>query len=64
MQLRNLLASVSDHSPIFLETEVTDFIRPNRFFRFENKWLMEPDLKSCVEGCWSEAHDMGLLDKL
>lgn len=46
--LKNLLATVSDHSPICLETtpRVSHFYQ--RKFKFENMWLTKPELNDVV----------------
>lgn len=36
-----------------LETEVKENNSSRRFFKFENKWLLEPSLSSVVESSWS-----------
>lgn len=62
-RLRNLFSFVSDHSPIFLDmhSKSHKFIRRN--FRFENKWLAEPELDFVTEN-WSKASTDPLLDHL
>ncbi|XP_075479011.1 uncharacterized protein LOC142519881 [Primulina tabacum] len=41
-QLLNLIASISDHSPILLKTAPPEIVHRTRRFWFENKWLREP----------------------
>lgn len=48
-KLHNLVASMSDHSPILLTTEHEIHELPKRFFRFEYRWFKEPDLDSVVK---------------
>ncbi|XP_073019426.1 uncharacterized protein [Primulina eburnea] len=48
-RLHNLNAPVSDHSPILLETEFRETAVHKQRFRFENRWLREPDLNSIME---------------
>lgn len=43
--LKNLVAGYLDHTPILLETEVSSFIYRRKQFRFENSWLVEPELE-------------------
>ncbi|KAL8479369.1 hypothetical protein ACS0TY_026296 [Phlomoides rotata] len=50
-KLLNLVAPVSDHNPIMVDTSPTPFVARYRPFRFENKWLEEPDLKSVIDKC-------------
>lgn len=51
-RLFNLLASISDHSPILLNVEeVTRCKRPTTF-KFENACLTEPSLIEVVRICW------------
>lgn len=49
-KLVNLIASISDHSPILLTTEnqPTHAFVPRRF-KFENHWLLEDDIDQVVE---------------
>lgn len=46
--LQNLVAPVSDHNPILLDTNPRVGHSKRRTFRFENRWLMEGDLKNVV----------------
>ena len=48
-RLRNQVAAVSDHTPLELNTGGRRRRRP---FRFENKWLREPDLDKIVLESW------------
>jgi hypothetical protein len=48
VRLSNLLTSHLDHSPILLQCCPTIRVRFNGSFRFENKWLKEPDLEETV----------------
>ncbi|XP_075479293.1 uncharacterized protein LOC142520177 [Primulina tabacum] len=47
-QLHNLCASVSDHSPILINTTPRMQMGRARDFMFENKWLKETDLQSFI----------------
>ena len=56
VKLLNLIAPVSDHSPILLQTN--GLIAKNRRirkFQFENSWLSEPDLHQIVLEAWFES---------
>lgn len=47
-KLQNLLAAISDHSPILLSCDIVPHFFRNRRFKFENIWLHEPDLDDVV----------------
>ena len=55
VKLLNLIAPVSDHSPILLRT-VGSIAKNKRFqkFQFENSWLSEPELHQIVSQAWLE----------
>ena len=56
VKLLNLIAPVSDHSPILLQTDGS--ISKNRRFRkfqFENNWLSKPELHQIVSQTWLES---------
>lgn len=63
-QLKNLVAPFSDHNPILLETSTTYTIPRVRKFRFENKWLDEPDIGSVVGCSWVSFKDFEVLQRL
>jgi hypothetical protein len=52
VQLTNLLASHSDHSPILLQTSPMVRNGKTYSFRFENSWLKEEDINEVVEEGW------------
>ncbi|CAN0876220.1 hypothetical protein LINGRAHAP2_LOCUS11181 [Linum grandiflorum] len=62
--LRNLIAPVSDHSPILLNTRQCEIHRPLRRFRFENKWCEEQTLKPLVTVKWDELEGVDLEHRL
>lgn len=64
VQLRNVVAPISDHSPLVLNTEVKVGHQNGRTFKFENKWLLEPNFKPFVESCWNDAGGLSLVDRL
>lgn len=47
-RLNTLVAPISDHEPILLETEVQTPALRYKPFRFENKWFCEPDIWDVV----------------
>lgn len=63
-QLKNLLAPTSDHSPIMMQCEESHILVPNRWFRFENKWLMEPDIEEVVQRGWSRCPEGDIIERL
>lgn len=62
--LTNLVMPISEHSPILLDTSPTVLERRVRNFRFENKWLEEPDIGRIVSNSWEGFKDFGLLLRL
>jgi hypothetical protein len=62
--LNNLISGASDHSPILLETEPRIYEYRKRQFRFENSWLMEPELNQVVEEGWGRGVGETLLHRL
>ncbi|CAN0841413.1 Transposon TX1 uncharacterized 149 kDa protein [Linum grandiflorum] len=62
--LRNLIAPVSDHSPILLNTRPCEIRRQVRRFRFENKWFEEHSLKPLVTNKWEELEGLALENRL
>lgn len=63
-KIRCSLAPSSDHSPIILDTSPSQPYYRIRRFRFENKWLEEPDINRVVERSWDGFSDCTLLDRL
>lgn len=63
-RLKNLIAPISDHSPIILCLEEAVQYNCRRRFRFENGWLREPSLVDIVNNSWENAHDGDILMKL
>ena len=61
--LHNLISGASDHSPILLNTDPRVYEYKRRKFRFENAWLVEPELPSVVSDGWMGQADL-LLDRL
>ncbi|CAH9143861.1 unnamed protein product, partial [Cuscuta epithymum] len=62
--LHNISTCHSDHSPILLSTE-TKFIKyGKRSFKFENAWLLEPELPNVVEVSWADSSGEDLLQKI
>ncbi|CAJ2669980.1 unnamed protein product [Trifolium pratense] len=64
VRLSNLLASHSDHSPILLQCSPTITVRFNGSFRFENKWLKEPDLEETVIDGWGANDNVAIVDRV
>jgi hypothetical protein len=62
--LINLVSGASDHSPILLYTEPQVFVYKKRQFRFENAWLVEPELPTVVNEGWMHNTTDPLLDRL
>ncbi|MCI42672.1 endonuclease/exonuclease/phosphatase family protein, partial [Trifolium medium] len=52
VRLLNLVATKSDHSPIMLNRFKGEKHGRHRRFRFENIWLLEPDIAEVVKEGW------------
>lgn len=63
-KLTNLVATMSDHSPILLNYIDKVSLPINRRFKFENAWLLEEGSEDVVRGSWHEAGRNNLLSKL
>ncbi|XP_073019349.1 uncharacterized protein [Primulina eburnea] len=63
-QLSNLVASISDHSPLFLRTTQPEIFLQKRKFRFKNKWLREPDFMELVQNSWNAESSQDLLPRM
>lgn len=62
--LRNLMAASSDHSPLLIATETNSYVFKKRQFKFENSWLVEPELDVVVEGGWIKGVEEPILMRL
>ncbi|XP_075507347.1 uncharacterized protein LOC142544167 [Primulina tabacum] len=63
-QLHNLCASVSDHSPILINTTPRLQMGRTRDFMFENKWLKEPDLQDFITVNWENSEGDNIMEKM
>lgn len=63
-KLSNLIATISDHSPILLNYRDKVFLPSTRRFKFENAWLLEDGIDDIVHGSWYLSGRNTLLDKL
>lgn len=63
-KLINLLATVSDHSPICLVTTPQVRHYAHKKFKFENMWLSEPELYDLVHQSWPVGGNIDLVAKL
>ncbi|XP_058741766.1 uncharacterized protein LOC131614157 [Vicia villosa] len=64
VRLLNLPASHSDHNPIILYTDPTERHCYRYSFKFENKWLLEEDIREVVEAGWGPNRGMEISDRL
>lgn len=55
VKLISLVASRSDNSPILLNRFKMEVNRVHRRFRFENLWLLEPDIDDVVKEGWQRS---------
>ncbi|KAK6147269.1 hypothetical protein DH2020_018181 [Rehmannia glutinosa] len=60
----NLEASMSDHSPIFLELGLQFRIKRVKRFRFENSWLREGECRNIVSNGWNKGVTESLQGKI
>lgn len=60
-RLLNLIAPISDHSPILPQCEVKNFFPPRKCFKFENAWLLEPDMDNMVHRGWQHGQGRDVL---
>ncbi|RVW31876.1 Transposon TX1 uncharacterized 149 kDa protein [Vitis vinifera] len=63
-KLNNLVAPVSDHSPIELNTVDKFSCVYKHRFQFENGWLKEDGLDFVVSNAWRSPHAESLIDKI
>lgn len=63
-KLSNLFSFVSDHSPILLNLVSSQKVYHHRCFRFEKKWLSEPDIDNIVNTSWVGSSANNLVDRL
>ncbi|KAJ8749527.1 hypothetical protein K2173_025722 [Erythroxylum novogranatense] len=56
----NLVAPVSDHSPLLVDTNGS-FGRINRNFKFDNSWLLDNDFFAIVQCSWHGSTNDGFL---
>lgn len=63
-RLHNLIAPVSNHSPILLDTDGLPYKPRCCRFRFENAWLLEEDVEEVVNGCRPVTHEIRLVSKI
>ena len=52
VNLKNIFALVSNHNLILLQFDEDQLVPRNKKIKFENSWLLEPDLNSVVEESW------------
>ncbi|KAL8547253.1 hypothetical protein ACS0TY_006828 [Phlomoides rotata] len=62
-KLLNLVAIVSDHTPILVDTTLCTIISHRRkSFCFEIKWLLEDGIGEVVKRSWSGFNDFAIMD--
>jgi hypothetical protein len=64
VRLQNLLTSHSDHSPILLQSSVTNRNGRGYSFRFENIWLQEDDVNDVVEEGWNGGWEVEITSRV
>ena len=62
--LQTLVAPTSDHTPLFLQMDPIPWRQPHRCFRFNNAWLLEPELVDLVKNYWEYYPPSNIITKL
>lgn len=64
--LTNLIAHISDHTPILLRTEVLQLVASNFSYKFkyENIWLQEDSLHDAVMNSWVNSNNGSLVEQI
>jgi hypothetical protein len=62
--LQTLVAPMSDHTPLLLQMEPVPWRKPQANFRFNNSWLLEPDLAHTVKNGWQFYPSNNIITKL
>lgn len=63
-RLQNLVASTWDHTPLLLSLHPSEHHRPRRVFRFENSWLLDPNLVETVCSGWLHYPALDITSKI
>ncbi|CAN0827212.1 hypothetical protein LINGRAHAP2_LOCUS917 [Linum grandiflorum] len=63
-QLSNLIAPISDHTPILLMTQPEPMQQGRRRFRFESQWTLLPMWKTVVTKSWAEEGNVSITRRL
>ncbi|CAN0899427.1 hypothetical protein LINGRAHAP2_LOCUS20266 [Linum grandiflorum] len=63
-ELHNLIAPLSDHTPILMTTVPVPMQQGQRRFRFKSQWTLLPSWKSVVTKSWVEGGSVPSLDVL
>ncbi|XP_043815337.1 uncharacterized protein LOC122724442 [Manihot esculenta] len=59
----NLVAPVSDHTPLLIETVGTQVREDNRRFRFDNSWLEDDELGEVVLTSWQQGLGLDFIQR-
>jgi len=62
--LQTLVAPVSDHTPLMLQLDPILWRQPYWCFRFNNDWLLEPELDNLVRSNWHYYPPSNIISKL
>jgi hypothetical protein len=62
--LQTLVAPISDHTPLLLQLDLVPWRRPHCSFRFNNSWLLEPDLIHLVQQNWGFYPSSNIISKI
>lgn len=61
---QTLVAPISDHTPLLLQLDPIPWRQPHRSFKFNNAWLLEPELIDLVKNNWEHYPSTNILAKL
>ena len=58
------MAPISDHTPLLLQLDPIPWRQPHHCFRFNNAWLLEPELDQLVKNNWKYYPPSDIIGKL
>jgi len=62
--LQTLVAPMSDHTPLLLQLDPIPWKQPHLSFKFNNAWLLEPELINLVRNNWEHYPTTNMIAKL
>ena len=64
VNLKNIFVLVSGHNPILLHVDEEKLVLSNGKIKFENNWLLEPDLNSVTEESWVGSSKLDIFGRI